>query len=38
MRLIVLKSFLEFLIVGFATVAVCGLVATPHTDTNQELF
>jgi hypothetical protein len=36
MRLIVLKSILEFLIHGFATVAVCGLVATPHAETSRE--
>ncbi|PHY19718.1 hypothetical protein CSW59_09380 [Caulobacter sp. BP25] len=36
MRLIVLKSFLEFLILGFATVAVCGLVATPHDEKSHE--
>lgn len=36
MRLIVLKSFLEFLILGFATVAVCGFVATPHDEKSHE--
>lgn len=33
-RPIVLKSILEFLILGFAAVAVPGLVAMPHAEPN----
>ena len=35
-RPIVLKSILEFLILGFAAVAVPGLVAMPHAETRHE--
>jgi hypothetical protein len=36
MRPIVLKSFLESLILGFAAVAVTGLVAMPNAETSHE--
>lgn len=35
-RPIVLKSILEFLILGFAAVAVPGLVTMPHAETSRE--